>query len=701
MGISSTMMTQLAIVSCVVSVALAYHPAVISHHPLVRADQTVHAKLSGGTGLQWEHQTGMTTSHLKTGVYGVAFSAKRRPPGSARRLLMQSKEESCNSTTGIFVAGSFVGELSLGEDGTSSHLLSAGGNDIFLARGIPQGENTTFDTLHTLDTDWIVRAGGQGNDAAAGIAIHKQSGSVYIAGSFEGTASFPHASTDAALESKSAISLRSSGAADIFLASYAQDGTAQWALRAGGDGDDSTSSVATSDYEDTVFVGGWFSGRVQFDTISGIASDHSGFGVLRSSGGHDMFVAKYDSGNGMLKWAKAYGSSYADAVVSLAVKGPNLFFTGYFACEVFFDGLAPVDPHGNDPSDECRAQQGKAKAVVVSMSTDKGRAQWLRIPRVHDSLGSSFGMSVAVSDCSKHVYVTGAEGVANQHNPKSRHKAFAAVYGPSGKAGWHVNVESKSTSDADVPSMGMGIDVGTSSSSGKCGDGTDSDIVTLALNVPQTAVDGKTFKADRILFPRAHMDCPTMREVPTAGDTSFIARFSGKDGYFMSVSPSFMGLSSQTIPTIKHINGVARAGQSSDSTQAFGSFLLSGSDTVHFCSQSLPKIDRSAASCSLLTDAAPKSVCTPLNMTWQATHSYVTPTSFVKAAAEVARQPSQPADVATAAKDFEEKFAPFQPKRMEMSEFLKGKMWQYNVDRVPIIASRASQTTMKTASKSN
>ena len=82
---------------------------------------------------------------------------------------MQSKDESCNSTTGAFIAGSFVGEMSLGEDGASSPLLSAGGNDIFLARGIPHGENTTFDTLHTLHTDWVVRAGGQGNDAAAGL----------------------------------------------------------------------------------------------------------------------------------------------------------------------------------------------------------------------------------------------------------------------------------------------------------------------------------------------------------------------------------------------------------------------------------------------------------------------------------------------------------------------------------------------------
>jgi type IX secretion system substrate protein/beta-propeller repeat-containing protein len=113
---------------------------------------------------------------------------------------------------------------------------------------------------------WAESAGGAAVDDANSI-INDNSGNIYLAGDFQGTATFGSNSFNAV-------------GYDVFVSKYNSNGVVLGSTRAGGNSDDIANSIAVDN------IGGLY--------ITGTFKDTSKFGSIQliSAGGADMFIAK-------------------------------------------------------------------------------------------------------------------------------------------------------------------------------------------------------------------------------------------------------------------------------------------------------------------------------------------------------------------------------------------------------------------------
>ena len=117
----------------------------------------------------------------------------------------------------VYATGVFVGTLAIGSTTLTYAPTTIGGSDMFVARLNDAGATSSF--------AWALRAGGARSDAGNALAV--SGSSVYVAGSFDGTATF------------GSSSLTSAGAADVVVAKVLDAGSSAsfaWAQRAGGTG---------------------------------------------------------------------------------------------------------------------------------------------------------------------------------------------------------------------------------------------------------------------------------------------------------------------------------------------------------------------------------------------------------------------------------------------------------------------------------
>jgi hypothetical protein len=186
-------------------------------------------KLSSSGSWQWAVKSGGSSG--SDGGYGIAV----------------------DSSGNAYVTGIFAGTANFG----STSLTSSGGNvDIFIAKLSSSGS-----------WQWAVKAGGSsGSDGGYGIAVDS-SGNAYATGFFRGTATF------------GSTSLVSSGSYDIFIAKLSNNGSWQWAVKAGGSSDDYGYGIAV-DSSGNAYVTGYFLGTATFGSTS-----------LTSSGDADIFIA--------------------------------------------------------------------------------------------------------------------------------------------------------------------------------------------------------------------------------------------------------------------------------------------------------------------------------------------------------------------------------------------------------------------------
>jgi hypothetical protein len=144
-------------------------------------------------------------------------------------------------------------------------------------------------------------------------------GNSYVTGDFNGSALF------------GSITLNSAGTRDVFVAKYRVDGTVAWAKRFGGPYDDLGESIAI-DGSGNVVVTGRFQGTADL-----------GAGMT-SSGGYDIFLAKYAGTDGRLLWSKKIGGTGSDEGAAVALDGSgNIFLTGQFFGSVDFGGGAATN----------------------------------------------------------------------------------------------------------------------------------------------------------------------------------------------------------------------------------------------------------------------------------------------------------------------------------------------------------------------
>jgi uncharacterized delta-60 repeat protein len=165
-------------------------------------------------------------------------------------------------------------------------LISAGNLEIFISRYNPDG---------TLA--WAKRAGGTNYDVGEAVTALSDDSTV-VTGVFSGSATFGPGET-------TPIVLASGGSWDMFVARYNPNGTLAWAKRAGGPGYEISYGITTLSDNSTVVTGCFGYGDLTF------GSGESNQTVLTSSGGSDIFIARYNP-NGTLAWAKRAGGTADD-----------------------------------------------------------------------------------------------------------------------------------------------------------------------------------------------------------------------------------------------------------------------------------------------------------------------------------------------------------------------------------------------------
>jgi len=174
-------------------------------------------------------------------------------------------------------------------------ITSAGGTDIYVAKLDNEG-------------NWLWATGVVGSSAyeySWGIVLDG-TGNPYITGYFKETAVF------------GSYSITSSGSEDIFVAKIDQNGTWQWATKAGGSSWDFGYDIAI-DEAANCYVTGKFSSTANFGT-----------GSLTSSGSYDVFVAMIDA-NGVWQWAAGAGGTGMDCGYKITLDdAENSYLTGDF-----------------------------------------------------------------------------------------------------------------------------------------------------------------------------------------------------------------------------------------------------------------------------------------------------------------------------------------------------------------------------------
>ena len=210
------------------------------------------------------------------------------------------------------------------DPGIGTHILinNSGGRDVYFAKYAPDG---SFIWAYSFgDTPW---------DFGRSIAVD-ESGNVYIAGEFEGTADFD--------PGVGIYNLTSNGLSDIFFAKYSSDGSFLWAANFGGTSYDYGGSLVIDGSGDS-YITGAFQGTADFDPSGGTHN-------LISAGNLDIFFAKYSS-DGSLIWANRVGGTDSDFGSSLVVDGNgNSYITGAFRDTVDFDhgaGSSNLTSNGN------------------------------------------------------------------------------------------------------------------------------------------------------------------------------------------------------------------------------------------------------------------------------------------------------------------------------------------------------------------
>ncbi|MEO5571056.1 MAG: SBBP repeat-containing protein, partial [Bacteroidia bacterium] len=204
----------------------------------------------------------------------------------------------------IFTTGYF----SLTAQFNTISLSSIGSGDIFISK---QDSNGLY--------QWAVQAGSSGSDRANSIATDN-SGNVFIAGFFTGSASF------------GAITLTSSNnSQDVFVAKLDAAGNFIWANKFGGSDIDLALAI-NADLNGNVVVTGQFRGTSQFgsNTFTSINDPNT------NAPSYDIFILKLDA-NGNFIWSKHGSAKYDDRGLGVSSDNSgNIYLTGQFSDTIQF-----------------------------------------------------------------------------------------------------------------------------------------------------------------------------------------------------------------------------------------------------------------------------------------------------------------------------------------------------------------------------
>lgn len=222
--------------------------------------------------------------------------------GDTGRGIAVGPSGNCYVTGHFYNTGNFGGKV----------LTSAGGDDALVAS--IKGSTGAY--------NWVVSAGGTGEDEAQDIAVDS-SGNSYVVGTYRGTIVLDK-------------SYPSAGWQDVFVAKFDNKGKLVWGGSGGGTGSDWGNSITVNNLGES-FIAGYFEGSATF-----------GYKTLTSGGGNDGFVAKIKS-TGDFQYAipiSGTGTNSASAIVTDA--SGNFYVAGSFSNPATFGGKTLTGSYNGD-----------------------------------------------------------------------------------------------------------------------------------------------------------------------------------------------------------------------------------------------------------------------------------------------------------------------------------------------------------------
>ncbi len=223
-----------------------------------------------------------------------------------------SNDVAVDNAGNTYVTGGFIGTANFGGATPAFSLTSMGLKDIFIAKYDASGKPLWGFSIGGI-------AAGPGiDDEGISIAV-SPAGNLFVTGYFQGTADFDPGSGVAEITSQ--------GFRDVFLASYASDGTFRWVEGFGGTADDRGQDVSAKSNTDVYFTG-FFRETASFST---------GNDALTSAGEEDGYLISMNQSGG-LTWLLGYGDISVDRGNRVATDGAgNVYHLGIFSRDVDFD----------------------------------------------------------------------------------------------------------------------------------------------------------------------------------------------------------------------------------------------------------------------------------------------------------------------------------------------------------------------------
>ena len=225
-------------------------------------------------------------------------------------------------------------------------------------------------------------------------------GNSYVIGGFIGPATF------------GSFTLTGFGGEDIFIVKYNASGSVIWAHQAGGNGYDNGNGICL-DNNGNIYVTGFYQGSATFGST-----------LLPSSGGNDMFVAKYDTAGDFI-WVKhPTGTSGEYGRKIFADASANLYVTGSF--------------NGTSSFDSYMITSNGTQDIFIAKYDTSGNVVWVRNGGDQTNQDFSFGIT---ADNSGNCYITGCFYFTAQFGSLSvtsigNSDIFIAKYDPAGNISW-------------------------------------------------------------------------------------------------------------------------------------------------------------------------------------------------------------------------------------------------------------------------
>ncbi|MDO7874556.1 choice-of-anchor D domain-containing protein [Hymenobacter sp. ASUV-10] len=289
------------------------------------------------------------THRLASRANNELFVAKWRPSTSTWLWAIRDGGYNVTDVTGlalngssVYVSGTFTSNASSTFAGTA--LPGAGEADAFLVK--------YTDTGSTATGVWAVSGGGPVADAGRGVAV--SGNSVYLTGSFSGTARF------------AGTSLVSAGSSDVFLVKYTDNGSSValgWARRSGGTRIETSGAVAVSG--NNVYITGDFVGQASIAGVTLRSTVRTGNIETR-----DLFLAKYTDA-GTTAWVTQVGGTGEEYGHALLVQGSDIYLGGEFASTLTM-GSTTLTAAGNQDALLARFSDTGSTATPVWAVRDGG-----------------------------------------------------------------------------------------------------------------------------------------------------------------------------------------------------------------------------------------------------------------------------------------------------------------------------------------